>query len=152
MNQENTVGFLVRSLSNLFRRSIDYEIEKNGALYPTGVQSWILGYLSEHREHPVYQGELETKFEVRRSTMTEILNGMEKNGFIIRVRDGDDGRKKQIQLTEKAKVMHSRAIDAIRSIEYSAVYGISQEEMQMFLLVVSKIKGNLEKRLDRKGE
>ena len=152
MKRDNAVGFMVRSLSNLFRRTIDYEIEKSGNLCPTGVQSWILGYLSDHGEHPVYQCELETKFEVRRSTMTEILNGMEKNGLIVRVRDRDDARKKQIRLTVKAAEMHNRAIATIKGIENSAVIGLSREEIQEFLRISAMIKGNLEKRLDSKGE
>ena len=152
MKREKTVGFMVRSLANLFRRSIDCEIEKSGNVCPTGVQSWILGYLRDHGERPIYQGELETRFEVRRSTMTEILNGMEKNGVIIRVRDPDNARKKQILLTAKATVIHNQAIAAINSIENSAIIDLSHEEIQEFLRISAKIKGNLEKRLECKGE
>ena len=152
MKREHTVGFMVRSLSNLFRRSIDYEIEKIGNICPSGVQSWILGYLSDHNDHPVYQCELESKFEVRRSTMTEILNGMEKNGLIIRVRDHDDARKKQVQLTDEATAMHNRVIAAINCIENTANSGLSIKEIQEFLRISAKIKENLEKRLESKGE
>ena len=46
---------------------------------------------------------VEQEFQVRRSTVTSIMQTLEKKGFIMRSTDALDQRKKVIKLTEKAK-------------------------------------------------
>ncbi len=151
MKRETTIGFQVRSLSNLFRRSVDTEIERQDEEFPTGVQSWILGYLCDHDGASIYQGELEEKFEVRRSTMTEMLNAMEKNGLIYRVRDESDGRKKQIFVTNRAKALHAKVVSVIEGVNTAAAAGLTAEEQQTFFALMARVKSNLENRLQERG-
>lgn len=152
MRREDTVGFNVRSLANLFRRCLDAEIDSADESRPTGLQGWIVGYIHDHSETPVYQVDLENVFEVRRSTMTEILNGMEKNGLIIRLRDESDARKKRLQLTERATLFHSRVVHSIASIEHAATDHLTADELRQFCETTAKIKTNLENNLKRKGD
>ena len=44
----------------------------------TGMQGWMIHYLIRQEGRPVYQRELEQKLGVRRSTISGILNLMEK--------------------------------------------------------------------------
>jgi len=152
LKRETTIGFSVRSLSNLFRRCFDAEIETGNECRPTGLQGWIIGYLFEHGAVPIYQNELENAFEVRRSTMTEILNGMEKNGLIIRVRDEKDARKKKILLTDQARDFHAEVLKSVSDIENAALSGLSRQEIEAYFSTTTKIKTNLEKKLNEKGE
>ena len=152
MKREDTIGFTVRSLSNLFRRCLDAEIDSAKEPCLTGLQGWIIGYIHDHSDVPVYQGQLENVFEVRRSTMTEILNAMEKNGLIIRVRDEHDARKKRLLLTERAEQFHSRVVASISDIEHLAGENLTSDEIKRFCATAAKIKLNLENTLKRKGE
>ena len=51
-----------------------------------GLQARILGYVDmmDKKGVPVYQKDIEREFKIRRSSVTSVLNTMEKNGFINR--------------------------------------------------------------------
>ena len=67
------------------------------------MQNRVLHYLLAHiPETPVYQKDIEREFRVSKSTVTEILQLMEKNGFIVRESSRRDGRMKRILPTEKS--------------------------------------------------
>jgi DNA-binding MarR family transcriptional regulator len=72
----------------------------------TGKQFMLLNYLY-HKEceekDKFMQKMVEQEFQVRRSTVTSIMQTLEKKGFIMRSTDALDQRKKVIKLTEKAK-------------------------------------------------
>ena len=110
----------------------------------TGMHSYVLGYLSrESVKRDVFQKDLEAVFEMRRSTASEILKLMEKNGLITREPIESDGRLKKIVLTDKAKEFSKNIESEFKSIEEKIVEGISKEELDAFYLVYDKIKSNL---------
>lgn len=65
----------------------------------------------------MYQKDIEKEFDIRKSTATEILKLMEKNGFIFRECSKEDGRMKEIIPTEKSLAMQKEIVENIRSIE-----------------------------------
>ena len=91
----------------------------------------------------MFQRDLEAVFEMRRSTASEILKLMEKNGLITREPIESDGRLKKIVLTEKAKEFSTNIEQEFHSIEEKVTEGISKEELDAFYLVFDKIKANL---------
>ena len=68
----------------------------------TGVQSRVMHYILEHgQDGPVFQRDVEAAFNLSRSTTTNILQLMEKNGLICRESVAQDARLKRIVLTQK---------------------------------------------------
>ncbi len=93
------IGFQVHRLHILCRRLVDQRAFGDLAERPTKTQTWVINYLYENRGRDVFQRDIQEQFAVRRSTVTGILQLMEKNGWITRQSVGEDARLKKIVLT-----------------------------------------------------
>ena len=120
MNKDAHVGLTVRCLHHKIGREIASISGKQFGESATPVQSWIVRYLYDNRDRDVFQKDLEIRFSVRRSTMTSILQLMEKNGLIVKEEVPTDKRLKKLKK------------------------GISEEELNSFFAVAEKISANLD--------
>ena len=135
---KNDVGFRVRTLSVAIKRALDARREAKC----TNTHGWVIGYLMENRHRDVYQRDMEKHFSVRRSTMTEILNLMEKNNLIFREKDDNDGRLKKILLTDLGIEAYAKNRADIQEFEEYIKQGITKEELDVFYAVMDKISAN----------
>lgn len=139
-----TVGYELRTLHNLIYRYVHVKNTMEFGQSASEVHFWVLGYLAGHKNQDVFQRDLEAEFEVRRSTMTGILQTMEKNGWISRVSVDYDARLKKLLMTEKAKRIMDKKASVIANFEKGLVEGISREELDDFFVTIDKIKKNLQ--------
>lgn len=109
----------------------------------TAIQCMILEYLFENRARDVFQRDLEAEFRIRRSTVTGILQGMERRGLILRQPVKQDARLKKLVLTDAGIGIHTNAEQTMREVERRALAGISEEEFLIFRSTLEKIKQNL---------
>ena len=96
MEHRDEIGFQVRTLSNLIKRLVDQTAFQGRERPATGMHGWVIGYLYENRNRDVFQRDLQEQFSIRRSTVTGILQLMEKNGLITRQSVDEDARLKKI--------------------------------------------------------
>lgn len=137
------IGPIIKELGNLIRRKT-FGITKNDEPYkPTMMQGWIIGYLCRNKDKEIFQKDIEQNFEIRRSTATNILQLMEKNGFIKREAVDYDARLKKICITPKAVALNDEIMEKIKATEKIILKGISKDELDIFLSVVEKMKTNL---------
>lgn len=141
MEREKTIGFCARTLSVAIKRAVDASKARSG-LNCTGTHGWVIGYLYENRNRDVFQRDIEKQFSVRRPTMTQILQLMEKNGLIIRERDESDARMKKIRLTKTALDIHEQHEKHIESFEEALRKGISDEELALFFDIIGRMNQN----------
>ena len=143
MKHDREVGFKVRTLSNLAKRRLDSIILKKHADTPTIMHGWVIDYLYDNQDHDVFQRDLERKFSIRRSTVTVILQLMEKNELIVRQSVDYDARLKKLQLTDKAIEMHKLISNDIVELENTLRKGISEKELDDFLATIDKMIENI---------
>lgn len=122
-----------------------FESKKNFENFNEATQNQccVIGFLYENSEREIYQKDIEKEFDIRRSTATNILKLMEKNGYIERFRVKNDERLKRIVLTPKAKQC---AIDMgirIESLNGQIEQGITSEEKRIFFEILEKINNNI---------
>lgn len=139
--KERKIALEIKLLDNLIgRKLIQNEKDKKKLSH---VQVSIIKYLFENREKTIYQSDLESFLNVRRSTISGILKTLEKRNFIKRVDSKKDARKKEIVLTDysyqKSKIMKKK----VTEFETLLTKNISYEELNIFFNVVDKIKENL---------
>lgn len=143
MAEQRHLGFEIRTLNNCVKRFVQSkkppEFQES-----TGVHGWAIRYFYENRDKDVFQRDFEARFSIRRSTATNMLKLMEKNGLITRKSVSYDARLKKIVLTEKAIEIHKKATKNIEMIENTLKRGITEEELLSFYSVADKIKANLE--------
>lgn len=143
METKRKIGPEVRSLSNLIKRCCDSEkpAEIEGL---TGIHCLVLHFLYDNRGTDVFQRDFEERFCIRRSTVTNILNLMERNGMIRRERIDGDARLKKIVLTDKAIEIHNGIVSSVNACEDRIVNNITASELKTFFTVLDKMKKNLE--------
>ncbi len=143
MKKDRQIGFEVRTLNNYVKRFVQSqkppELDKS-----TGVHGWAIRFFYENRDKDIFQRDFESRFSIRRSTATNMLKLMEKNGLITREKVAYDARLKKIVLTDKAVDIHKKATENINVIENTLKKGISDAELDTFYGVIDKIKANLE--------
>lgn len=139
------IGFEVSHCARLLRRYID---AGTAVLYSdgmTGTHGRTIGYLYRNRDKDIFQKDFEKEFDIRRSTASNILSLMEKNGLIVRRGVPDDARLKKILLTPKAEACHREIEAFFDKMEKELSEGISDDEMEGFVSTLNKIKNNIER-------
>ena len=104
----------------------------------------MLHYICEESEkREVFQKDIEDEFDIRRSSVTQIIQLLERDGLIVRESVQRDARLKKLVLTEKAieiqKVMNGK----VRELEAEMQKDISPEEKELFLKILCKIRKNV---------
>lgn len=146
--KEDNVLFQIKSLERLlakkflWSRDIDEKIEQT---MPTPIQIKIIEYILEHEGEEIYQKDLEKIFNIRRATVSGVLQTMEKNDLIQRITDVTDTRTKKIILNEKAKQILQKCKIKMDELSKNITEGISEEELENFIKIIQKMKQNLER-------
>lgn len=140
------VGGELLSTVNMMRRHIynnraEMEDPKN---HPTSTQEWFLVYIVQRKGQDVFQKDLETQFNVRGSTATEILKAMERKGLILREPLPQNKRAKKITLTPKGLAICQENHRRIMEIENKLLTGFEQEEIRQLLEFLSRMQQNME--------
>ncbi len=137
------IGPDIKTFFNLLKREAEH-ISLCNAPSLTMMQSWILVFLYENREKEIFQRDIEAEFQIRRSTVTGLLQLLEKNGYIRRVAVKQDARLKKLILTEAALQAQQKTVAHFSQLEQKMVEGINEEQLEIFCQVLTKMKANLE--------
>lgn len=147
MNKDSIL-FELKEIDMLLVRRIMKEAKKCKEPPLSPIQGRIITYLLKHKKEKVYQRDLEKVLGLRRSTISGILQTMEKNNIIKRVEVKEDARIKQIILTNTALNKHKEIGTKIKKIEKLIRNDIPKKDLQTFFNVVNQIKENLKERDD----
>ena len=145
MEKKNALGYQIKSLERMIYHRHTLSATRSYVDSLTGTHGWVIRYLYENKDNDIFQRDIEKTFGVRRSTVTSMLQIMEKNGLITRGSVPYDSRLKKITPTEKALELHRRISDEIDAIESELSAGLSEEEISAFISTIEKIKKNLNK-------
>ncbi len=99
---------------------------------------------SENIEERVYQKDLEKILNIRKSTLSGILDTMEKNKIIKRVPDLVT-RGNIIELSDEMKKCKEELLERIKKVEENLTNGISEEDLDAFFRVIDRMKKNIGK-------
>lgn len=142
MDRESIL-FELKEIDLLIAREIMHNAKllKEPPLSP--VQARIICYLLNHKDEKVYQRDLEKVLGLRRSTISGVLQTMERNNIIKKIEVQEDARVKQIIFTDKAICKEKEMQERFRKIESRLERDISRKDLEIFLKVIRQIKKNL---------
>lgn len=103
----------------------------------TPPQFVALQWLFEHGDMTI--GDLSNKMYLAFSTTTDLVDRMEKNELVKRVRDEKDRRVVRIHLLEEGGRVIQEVIDKRRDYLEDVVKNFSDEELGMFTQLLSKL-------------
>jgi len=128
----------ILDVSKNIRYFFDLAMAESGL---TSIQTRILGHLrhAEEEGRCVFQREIEDIFRIKRSSVTSVLQTLEKKGLIIRESIPEDARVKKLVLTEKAKKMQVCTYHALGNMEREMRSLFTEEEFKQFLDYMNRI-------------
>lgn len=128
-------------LSVLLRQNLDQIM---GKYQITSIQSRIMVFIAhESKNREVHQRDIEEEFKIRKSSVSSVMNTMEKNDLIVRV-PSKDIRCKKILLSEKGLELHERIRDEIESFDKNFRNTLSEKEQSEFLKMISRLSDYIE--------
>lgn len=137
MNGKKHIGKEINIISNKIRRKIDNEVAKYGI---TGVQGKIIGFVyCESKKRDIFQKDIEKDLKIRSSSVTSVLQLMEKNGYIKRESVCTDARLKKIVLTEKGNEVWLMVEKIIDEVEIKVNKSITEGEREFLFYILDKL-------------
>ena len=145
MSNTDLLGFRIRSVWQQVKRLMNRHLTENDGYGLTGLQFAIVSFIAkESTERDVFQKDLEQKFDIRKSTVTGILNTMERDGLLLRETVPYDARLRKMILTDKALQAKKNSEQVIDTVENQLSKGLTEEEIATFLTILEKISKNAE--------
>jgi DNA-binding MarR family transcriptional regulator len=139
--KEESIGHSLGVTDILICHKINELIKKDNVQITSPIQIKIIMYLASNQH--VYQKDLEKQFMIRRSTVSGILDTLEKNEYIVRISDNKDARVKEIVLTPKAMHIINKVKSGFTKMNNILCQNISKEDLTIFYKVIKQIQLNL---------
>ena len=134
------VGHQVHRIDRSISKLLEMRVKEEGLDEIALMHGWILRYLYEHQEK---------YFGICRSAVTNIIQTLEKKGYICRASVANDARLKKVMLTEKGRENHEKLGEIFQKMDAQLEEGITEEELHAFMHVIDKVYYNMGK---MKGE
>jgi len=117
------ISEIMQSLRRIFRAIQDYSQEVSKEFGITGPQLWALKIISA--DGRLSLGELTKKMYLHPSTVSGIVDRLEKKGYVVRDRGQEDRRVVKVHLPPKGKKLVKKAPNPIQG---KMVYGLRKLE------------------------
>lgn len=131
-------GYLIHKISH------DFKLRKNESLRKynlTDSQMKVMRCL--WNKDNVSQTELLKIINIKSSSLTRLLDQLEKKGFVIRTHSSTDCRVKLVSLTEKGKLLKKESWSTILELERKLVNDFSEKEKEISLSILKRMLDNI---------
>jgi len=91
------------------------------------------------------QVSLADRMRVQKSSLTSVLNSLERKGFMHRTRREDDRRKQHLFLTDHGRRLKAELLPIGVAMNRRALVGIDPEHVGLTANLLEKVIANLEK-------
>jgi DNA-binding MarR family transcriptional regulator len=130
-------------VDNLIFRQLNEFSRANGVEDITAMHGWILSFLYENQGKAIFQRDVEQSFDITRSTVTNILQLMEKKGYIRREGVPEDARLKRLILTPAGAAAQEKIVQSLRQTTNYIDGLLSAEEHTELMRLLEKLKAGL---------
>jgi DNA-binding MarR family transcriptional regulator len=138
---EESSGFLLWQVTNLWQRKIKIALENYGLTHSQYVLLASIHWLTIHKQE-VTQIILSAHTKIDPMTTSTVLRTLQQKGFIQRQEHLTDTRAKTVGLTEEGKKMIKKAVVTVEQfdIEFFAVLGNKTTQLNKNLLALLEQK------------
>ena len=119
VTQDIAISEIMQSLRRIFKAIHNYSFEISDKFGITGPQLWALKTIAKNESLSL--GDLSKRMYLRPSTITGLIDRLEKRGYVVRDRDRRDRRVVKIVLTPKGKGLAKRGPNPIQG---KMIYGL----------------------------
>lgn len=134
--------YYIRSIAYGMRYTNDQSLTTYGI---TNQQARLLGDIYDRIESGkgINRKALSKAIGISGPSVTSLLNGLEKNEFILRQQGDDDGRTMQIKITAKAMKLINEMENVFVETEQKLLQGFTDEQKKAFLEMLQKAYENI---------
>ncbi|WP_291570146.1 MarR family winged helix-turn-helix transcriptional regulator [Clostridium sp. UBA4548] len=112
------------------------------AVYNITRVQWIALYYIGRNEG-ITQKELSEEMDLKESTVARLIDRLEKENTVQRIKDAKDRRISKLYLTEEGKEKREALLPIGENFSNEAIKGISENDLEIFKEVLNKIVINL---------
>ncbi|EGT3600304.1 MarR family transcriptional regulator [Clostridium perfringens] len=140
MNNNTIYTNLVSTIARKLKFSADKKINNLGL---NSQQGRVIQYIYEHQDEGLIQKDLANVFGRTTASITSMLKGLEKNGYIRREIPSNNERQKNIYVEKKGIDLIETFNKNFLEIEEDLTSSLTEEEKETFLKILTKINTNL---------
>ena len=134
------ISNLMRSIMNKSRESIEQRV-KDMDISPQ--QGRMISYIVQNEDKGLIQKDLAEVFQRRGASITSMLQGLEKKGYIERRIPENNERQKNIFVLPKGKALVDETNEAFYAAEKELVHALNEDEVQQLTELLRKIDRSL---------
>ncbi|MFF2015436.1 MULTISPECIES: MarR family winged helix-turn-helix transcriptional regulator [Paenibacillus] len=131
---------LLQLISLKIKKRADESIKELGL---NSQQGKMIGYIYEHQDKGLIQKDLSDRFHVRGASITSMLQGLEKKGYIERKIPAHNERQKNIYVLPKGVALIEAFEQSFQQVEAEIIQSLSEDERQTFKALLKKVNENL---------
>jgi DNA-binding MarR family transcriptional regulator len=146
MGYKREGGFIITKIKHLAGRIFAKLLKKYNVREINPAQGRIIFTLWQKDGIPIH--EIAEKTQLEKSTLTSMLDRLEKDGFIERVHSKEDRRKIIIKRTDKDKALEKNYLAVSEEINKYYYEGFTEKEINEFENYLRRILNNLIKYKD----
>ncbi|MDD7202261.1 MAG: MarR family winged helix-turn-helix transcriptional regulator [Sphaerochaetaceae bacterium] len=134
-----TIGYHIFQLNRRIRRFMDVVMRNEMGI--TSQQAQVLGAITHGHAS---QCELEEELGVRRSTISGIIDTMERNGLVERVANPRDKRAKRLVLTAQGRNLSARCSSIMSELDNHFASDLGTEYVEQLHQLLGVMERTLE--------
>ncbi len=133
------ISEIMQSLRRIFKAIQDYSHEVSEKFGITGPQLWALKAISQNESLSL--SDLSERMYLHRSTITGVIDRLEKKGYVTRNRDQVDRRVINVQLTREGRRLVKRAPNPAQGKMIYGLKNLKKGELNLIYDSVRKLVG-----------
>ncbi len=135
---DRKIGMLFHDIARLRGKIYDSSIKDTGL---THAQVFLINHLL--KKSGISQVELAGLLNMGVVGVSEIVDRMERRGWVERLPDPDDKRANLVRLKSQAKRLLPKVFAAIHALNEQTLAGLSKQEVDVLITALQKIRRNL---------
>ena len=142
-DEKTSCSYFIKNIAHLMANLQDRCLNLYGL---SNQQARIVMYMSKHNikgQAKIKRKDLENYLNLKGSSVTSLINGLEKNGFLERNRSQTDARRTIMNLTDKAKELIQQMDLVFEATDNQLQEGMSEEEKLTFRLLLGIAHNNI---------
>ncbi len=140
MQEDNLIPWIGRTAKKMEYFITNYLQERG---FNITKEQWILMFhISMHGE--TQQNNLACLSNRDKTSLTRIINTLEKKGLVVRIAAEQDKRSKLIQLTKEGKTLLDETKHLLDEIKQHLTQGISEQDTKLAIEILKKVQENID--------
>ena len=138
------IGRTLHALNTTIHRFVEIYSHKRENDLLTGANTWVILFIAEQKDTPVYLRDIERHFGVTRSTASKVVDLLVRKGFVQRHVGKTDSRLRRLTLTKQSEDLLETICADHEMLEQILVKGFTAKEIAALLSYLDGMQENIE--------